>query len=107
MPHELKLETVGAAIRGLRLDAGLTQQVLAKRLGWSVGTVSKYETNRLALSLRAIEQIAEAIGKHTLEVVFECLKVKFPRLQVASSKERRLMLQTIEHRKASRDGKSA
>jgi transcriptional regulator with XRE-family HTH domain len=89
-------ELVGAgnAVRQLRLECGLTLPELAVRLGWDKGLLSKYETDRLALSLSTIVAIAAALKRTPEAIVFECLKEVSPGL--SDSKTGRLMESIID-----------
>jgi transcriptional regulator with XRE-family HTH domain len=49
-------------LRRIREDAGLTQAVLAQRLGQTQSYVSKYESGEQRLDLTEIERICEAVG---------------------------------------------
>jgi len=80
MKNDPNIGKVGEAIRNLRLNAGISMSELANRLGWDKARLSKYENNRLGLTLSSIERIAAALGKHPEFVVFECLATKYPRL---------------------------
>ncbi len=72
---EIKIEGAGAAIRSLRRKKGLSIRELAERLSWDRGRLSRYENDRLALSLNAIQQIAESLGEPPEALVLECLTV--------------------------------
>jgi len=48
--------------------------------------LSKYETNRLGLSLPVIEKIAGALELPPLFVVLQCLKHRYPNLSKPDSK---------------------
>ena len=49
-------------LKQIRLDAGLTQAVLAQRLRQTQSYVSKYEAGEQRLDLTEIEKICEAVG---------------------------------------------
>lgn len=53
---------VGEALRALRLEAGLTQAVLAQKLGTTQSAVARVESGRSAASLRWVERAAAALG---------------------------------------------
>lgn len=57
-------EAIGAAIRGARRDAGITQQVLAELAGISERTVRSIETGAGAPSLPAVVAAAAVVGLH-------------------------------------------
>lgn len=53
---------VGAALRLLRLEAGVTQAVLAQRLGTTQSAVARMEGGRSRTSLESVERAAAALG---------------------------------------------
>lgn len=53
---------VGQRLRGLRMAAGDTQEVLAAKLGIPAPYVSKVERNPLRWSMRTARRMAEAYG---------------------------------------------
>ena len=92
--RNLQIESAGEALRELRTRAGLTLQDLADRInqeGWDRSRLSKYETNKLGLSLPVIEEIAAALGYPPLFVVLHCLKHRYPDLKRLGSKAGRLL----------------
>lgn len=58
-----------SVLRQVRLNAGLTQAVLARRLGQTQSYVSKYESGEQRLDLTEIEEICEAVGISLREFV--------------------------------------
>lgn len=62
--------TVGAALRGLRIEAGVTQSVLAQRLGTTQSAVARMERGRARITLESVERAATALGCN-LGLVFE------------------------------------
>lgn len=90
----IKIDGAGDAIRTLREASGLTLQGLAERVGWDRGRLSKYENNRLGLSISVIEEIARALGEPSLAVVLLCLKQRYPEL--SNSKAGKLVEQLVE-----------
>lgn len=54
---------VGAELRRLRLDRGLSLQQVADRAGLSVGFVSQAERGLSALSIKALQNLGAALGK--------------------------------------------
>ena len=91
MNRDLTIASSGDAIRGLRMAQGLSLQDVATRIGWDKSRLSKYETNRLDLSIEVIEQIAQALGHPPLFVVLKCLKHRYPELGSRRSKLGRLL----------------
>jgi transcriptional regulator with XRE-family HTH domain len=58
-----------ALLRQVRVDAGLRQADLAKRLKQSQSFISKYESGERRLDLLEIRQICEAVGITLVEFV--------------------------------------
>lgn len=58
-----------SVLRQVRLDADLTQAVLAERLGQTQSYVSKYESGEQRLDLVEIEAICKAVGISLAEFV--------------------------------------
>lgn len=62
---------VGANIKRLRQNAGLTLQEVSTRLGWTnTSRLSQYETGARQPSLADIQRVAEAIGCTAHEIIF-------------------------------------
>jgi|SRR5215211_3050919 len=51
-----------ALLRGVRVEAGLTQSELASRLGTDQTFVSKYETGERRLDILELREVCQAIG---------------------------------------------
>jgi transcriptional regulator with XRE-family HTH domain len=88
---ELHVTSAGEAIRSLRLQAGLSLNDLAGRLGWDKGRLSKIENGHLALTLSVIEKIAEALDQSPLSIVVACLRERYPDLASRNSKAGRIL----------------
>ncbi len=58
---------VGKKLRKLRLDGGLTLQVLAETIGVSHQQLQKYETGTNRLSVGMLPVLAEALGVDIME----------------------------------------
>ncbi|MFI0999297.1 helix-turn-helix domain-containing protein [Streptomyces galbus] len=56
------MRALGARLRGLRTEAGLTGAVLAHRAGVGQPTVSKVETGRMVPSLDVLDRLSRALG---------------------------------------------
>lgn len=56
-------------MREIREEAGLTQSVVAKRIGQTQSYVSKYEKGEQRLDLLELEAVCEAIGIPLTEFV--------------------------------------
>lgn len=83
---DFKIESTGDVVRAMREKAGLSLQQLADRIGADKSSLSKYENNQLAMSLRTIERIAEGLELAPLVVLFECLRHRYPMLRSSKSK---------------------
>lgn len=59
---ELSHSDVGARLRALRIDQGLSVNELAMRAGVSVGTVSQVERNKANPSVRILERLRQALS---------------------------------------------
>ena len=53
---------IGERIRGLRLDAGMTQEELAQKIGLKKQNISRYENSHVEPNIRTAKRIAEALG---------------------------------------------
>jgi transcriptional regulator with XRE-family HTH domain len=62
---------VGARLRAVRQQAGLTQETLARRLGTTQSAIARLEAGRLRLSLEALSRTAEALGCDVSLVIAE------------------------------------
>ena len=51
-----------ALLRGIRVDAGLTQSELASRLGTDQTFISKYESGERRLDILELREVCQAIG---------------------------------------------
>ena len=57
-----RMKALGARLRGLRTEAGLTGAVLAQRAGVGQPTVSKVETGRMVPSSDVLDRLSRALG---------------------------------------------
>ncbi|MFC9828213.1 helix-turn-helix domain-containing protein [Streptomyces albogriseolus] len=57
-----RTKVLGARLRGLRTEAGLTGAVLAQRAGVGQPTVSKVETGRMVPSADVLDRLSRALG---------------------------------------------
>jgi transcriptional regulator with XRE-family HTH domain len=87
----LKLRGVGKVIQELREEANLSQQELANTIRCDKTQLSKYENDRLALSLAAIDRIAQAVNLPVEAVVLRCFKHLFPALSSPESEVGQLL----------------
>lgn len=55
-------ESMGSRIKRARLDAGLTQQVLATAVGVRTATIGDYEKGRINASTKVVRAIADETG---------------------------------------------
>ena len=68
--HATGVPKLGARIRRLRLQMGLTLQDLAERAGVSVGMLSQLERDRANPSLRVLSQVRDGLGA-SISALFE------------------------------------
>ncbi|MBM7416843.1 MULTISPECIES: helix-turn-helix transcriptional regulator [Nocardiaceae] len=68
--YSAEYQQLCALLRQLRLDAGLTQVEVARRLGEPQSFVSKYESGERRLDIIELKYVAEAIGSE-LRVIAE------------------------------------
>jgi transcriptional regulator with XRE-family HTH domain len=54
--------SIGAGIERVRREAGLTQAVLAERIGTTQAAISKIETGRTLPGFRLLDRIARGVG---------------------------------------------
>jgi transcriptional regulator with XRE-family HTH domain len=59
----MKPARVGPVIERLRLEAGLTQAELARRVGTTQAAISKIETGRTVPGLEMLDRLAAALGR--------------------------------------------
>jgi transcriptional regulator with XRE-family HTH domain len=64
------VDSLGALVRGARLEAGLSQRALARRAGTSQPAVARYETGAASPSWETLQRLVKACGKR-LEVSTE------------------------------------
>ena len=57
------MEDLGALVRELRLDAGLSQRALAHRAGTSQPAIARYEGGLAAPSWATLQRLAAACGR--------------------------------------------
>ncbi|MBK6575373.1 MAG: helix-turn-helix transcriptional regulator [Sandaracinaceae bacterium] len=62
---------LGARLRALRLEAGLTQAELARRTGIHRPNIARVEAGRHTPSLETLARLAQAIGVSTSHVLVE------------------------------------
>jgi len=54
---------IGAALRSIRTDAGMTMKALAEEAGITTGRLRKYETGESSIPVPELETLAAALGK--------------------------------------------
>lgn len=57
------MEELGALVRELRLEAGLSQRALARRAGTSQPAIARYEGGLAAPSWETLQRLAAACGR--------------------------------------------
>jgi len=55
---------VGAFIREARLEKGVSQEVLAKRIGTTKSVISRMENHAEDVRLSTLQKVALALGRH-------------------------------------------
>lgn len=63
--------TLAVRIRDLRLNAGLTQEQLAEKIGVKKQNISRYENGRVEPNIRTAKKIADALGVSLEEMASE------------------------------------
>lgn len=84
-PNEIDI-AVGGRMRKLRLEANITLQDLASRVGISHQQLQKYETGMNRISAGMLPIVAEALGVELLELYLDA----DPRAKATKSKTERL-----------------
>jgi transcriptional regulator with XRE-family HTH domain len=80
--------TVGARIRMFRVDRGMSQTMLAERIGVTFQQVQKYERGANRVGASRLSQIAYVLGVSVGEL-FESSRAESPRLEFTGSLARR------------------
>ncbi len=97
---EVKLLGAGEFIRGLRDEVGISLRELAEELNVNRGTISRWESDDLAISLDSLEAIADALGKPRQEVAMRCLRysleTRYPDLANEGTRPGKLVAELIE-----------
>jgi ribosome-binding protein aMBF1 (putative translation factor) len=62
-------EDIARAVIRLRMDAGLSQEALAKRMGTTKSAISRLESGHHAPSMNTLNNVAQALGR-TLRISF-------------------------------------
>jgi len=62
-PLAIKQPEIGKLIRSIRLEAGLTQEKFAAKLGVAFPTVNRWENNRTKPSPLAVEKIEKMVRR--------------------------------------------
>ncbi|MGH9590302.1 MAG: helix-turn-helix domain-containing protein [Terracidiphilus sp.] len=65
----MKKQRLASLLRKVRVEAGLTQAAVAKRIGQTQSYVSKYEQGEQRLDLMELEAVCDAIGIPLTEFV--------------------------------------
>jgi transcriptional regulator with XRE-family HTH domain len=81
----ITMRAVGSVIRTLRENSGYSLKALAAKLHWSHGRLSKYENDKLAVSLEIIEEIAKALNISPITIVYKCLELRYPKMKSSSA----------------------
>ena len=97
MSNHVSIDGAGEVLRNCRLEAELSLEQLADRLQWDKGRLSKYENNRLGVTLDVIEQIAVALGHRAEPIVLKCVQHLYPALASNRSRVGRLLQSAVDH----------
>ena len=76
----MTIRNAGSAIRAKRKQADLSLEALAELSGINHGLLSKYENNKVGVSIPVINKIAEALGERTEALACQCLREAYPAL---------------------------
>ncbi len=63
---EVKLLRIGEEIKQMRLNSGMTQEELAKRLSTTKSAISRLENHSESVRLSTIEKVAEVFNKQVV-----------------------------------------
>ena len=89
-PRTDRLDAIlGARIKTLRKERGLTQTALGERLGITFQQVQKYENGANRVSAIALLKLAEALGVAPLELMAD-VKAEAPLIDAAADAEKLL-----------------
>lgn len=100
-----ELIELGNRIRSRRLEAHLSQEVLAEKAGISVNTVSRIEGGQTAMSIEIFRKVVQILGMNANVLLGETLTVPeengrifdiFHRVQQLKQWEQLVVLQTME-----------
>jgi transcriptional regulator with XRE-family HTH domain len=87
----MRFESLGDELRTIREEYNIGLNELAKKLSWDKSRLSKYENNKVALTLDAIEQIAKGLEIPSPVIVIRFLKKLHPILSDPKNKESKLL----------------
>lgn len=62
---------LGTKIKQIRMDAGITQQQLADMIFKSKRTVEMYESNKIDISIRTLQDISKALNTSMLNILVD------------------------------------
>ncbi len=91
-----KLRDCGEALREARERLGVGLNELAEKLNWDRGTLSKYETERLSVTMDTVDAIAEALGQRPEVLLLFCFQSRYPNLKLKGSETGRFLEQLVE-----------
>lgn len=86
---------LGAAIREARLDAGYTQEEIARVLGVTPATIARYELGIRRLSVGALLQLAAALDLPLSRLVPGAARLETPLAPAQSESPRQQAVQTL------------
>lgn len=82
---EIRFENCGKVVHDARIAAGVSIRELAERLSVDRGRLSKIENDGLALSMTALESIANALQVAPEQLAMKCLELRFPGLRATAA----------------------
>ncbi len=63
------MNNIGQKIKQIRVSKGISQQDLASKIARNRSMISKYETNRVVITLPVLQRIAKALKVAVSELV--------------------------------------
>jgi transcriptional regulator with XRE-family HTH domain len=94
--NTIKFDSLGDELRTIREECKIGLNELSEKLNWNKSRLSKYENNKLALTLDAIEQIAQGLGIPSPVIIIRFLKKLYPALSDPKNTESKLLDQLSE-----------
>ena len=96
MTSKFRITDAGSVLRELREQADLSLREAADILGWNQGVLSKYETNKVGVTLEIIDQIAGAFKMPPEKVALKCLQARYEAFTLKDSPVGQAMGELLE-----------